>query len=354
MWDTIKNELQLLCARKSYCASGSELEEAVTIFLLAVALVYGAAREIITRKLDGKSSELYVLRDDIFDIVLCRIFGILLLGFVSATWIFYYETAQIDVLLYEVILALTALSVNNNKCGLLFVALSYSSWYGWFRLLMVTPLGNDYHILIQPQWLAALTAFTSPTLAANLKYPALIETKVARVAYGLVFFGVLVAMNASFLLCDALAIYYDLLPNYASKVSQGLYFRLYGMNMNMRTRMGYFLAMLVLQYITCKMPHLMLNEDALHEQLRDQDAALVEEQKQARLQRRNAIRKENQFSSVHNSAHAEAGSAGSTSEVPLEVPDIDFTDMPEDCVEITAEAAIELQERLIRDRTVKS
>ena len=350
MWDAVKYELQLLCAKKNYCVGSSELEEALTIFAFAAVLVYGTIREIITRKLDGKGSELFVLTDDIFDIVLCRVFGVLLLSLVAATWTFYNDSAQVDVMIYEIVLALTALSVNNNKRGLLFVALSYSSWYGWFRLLMVTPLGQNYYVFVQPQWIAALLAFTSPMLAANLKYPALIDTNTARVAYGLVIFGVLVASNACFLLCDALAIYYDLIPNYAAKVSQGVYYRLFGMRMDSLTRMGYFAAMLVLQFITSKMPHLMLNEDALLEQLREQEATQEELRRQYQTQNKNATKKNGPTGQVKPVSQADVVHNLTDNAQPLEEADIDLTDIPNDCVEITAEAAIELQERLLRER----
>jgi len=352
MWDAVKNELQLLCAERNYCVGSSELEEALTIFVFAAVLVYGTTREIITRKLDGKGSELFALTDDIFDLVLCRVFGVLMLSLVAVTWTFYNDSAQIDVMMYEIVLALAALSVNNNKHGLLFVTLSYSSWYGWFRLLMVTPLGQDYYALIQPQWIAALLSFTSPMLAANLKYPALIDTNTARVAYGLVFFGVLVASNACFLLCDAVAIHYDLIPNYAAKVSQGVYFRLFGMRMDSLTRMGYFAAMLVLQLITSKMPHLMLNEDALLEQLRDQEATQTELRKQYQAQRNSSTKKKGSTSSAKHTS--DSAPSATKDEQPLEEPAIDLTYIPDDCVEITAEAAIELQERLLRERTNKN
>jgi hypothetical protein len=156
-----------------------------------------------------------------------------------------------------------------------------------------------------------------------------------------------VAANACFLLCDSAAIYFDLIPNYAPRIIRGEYFRLYGVNIEPLTRLGYYSAMVVLQFITCKIPHLMLNEDALLQQLREQG-----EERTARIYKGNK---------KSSSSRESAPRSGSISTLPekvgvsqsgfaeeREVDDIDLSDVPEDCVEITAEAAIEMQERIIK------
>ena len=247
--------LQSLCDRTTYCLVYSEFENAFTSSLLAGFFAAAFGYLIFARKLDGSKNELAKLKDDMYDIVLLRAYGVVMLVLVAATWKWQHDSVQTDVIVFEVVLAVTALTVSvDNRVGLFFVALSYSSWYGWFRLLMITPLGSDFHLLVRPQWLAALFAYTAPMLISNLKYPSLVDTDMAKLCYGLTLFGAIVAAHAGVVLFDLMVASYGLLPGHAESVMSGAHFRMYGATTPL-TRLMYIAAMAALQFITCLVPN---------------------------------------------------------------------------------------------------
>jgi len=335
---TITDWLQSLCDQTTYCLVYSEFENALTSFLLAVVFAGAFGYLILVQKLDGKKNELAKLKDDIFDVVLLRIYGMVMLALVAATWKWQHESVQMDAMVFEVVLSLTALVVNNNTmAGLFFVALSYSSWYGWFRLLMITPLGSDFHLLVRPQWIAALLAFTAPMLISNLKYPSLLDTDMAKLCYGLTLFGAIMAAHAGLVLFDLIVVSYDLFPGHAQAVMSGAYFRMYGTTAPM-TRLMYIAAMAVLQYITCLAPHYLTNKADLQNQLLEQEADKKD------------IDQDTDFAPTgRNTPSSGSNTSGGTS-APADIGAIDLTDIPGDCVEISTEEAIEMQERSIRAR----
>lgn len=359
----VKGWLQSLCTKTHYCVADLELEECVVTLLFSLFLTGSALRLIIVYRLNGSNSDLYKLSDDFFDVVIFRIYGGLQLFLIYLTYKWQFDSMQIDVLVLEFLFAITAFAVNNNTyAGLLFTALSYSSWYGWFRLLMTSPIGGDFYSLVQPQWIGALLMFTTPTLISNLKYPALIEGSIARLAYSTLFFGVVVAMNASFLFIDASLAYYNIFPNYAVHVTDGVSHRLYGMRLEPLSRMGYYSAMVVLQFITSKIPHLMLNEDHLLDQLQQQEDERAEKQevlREIRTKLHSAKDKKADQSSSSTSAPGDAGdkdgtkeegaSIGKAADIPMNF--VDDSELPADCVEISAEEAIRLQESSLRKAT---
>lgn len=363
--DEAKQLLQSLCSHYHYCVVDLELEECAVTFLFSMFLAGSSLRLILTHQLYGTNSELYKLQDDFFDVVIFRIFGSLLLLLVYLSYKWQYDTLQVDVVVLELMVAFTAFAVNNNMyTGFLFTTLSYSSWYGWFRLLMTCPIEGNYYVLLQPQWIAALLLFTSPALISNLKYPALIDGTLARVAYGTTFFGLLVGMNASFLFIDAGLVYYDTIPNYAATVFAGAGYRLYGMRLDPLTRVGYYSAMIVLQFITCKIPHLMLNENHLLEQLQEQETEEAEQREilqEIRTKRKSDKAKKTEASKAlngeaagGNSKDTQATGNSDIQDTADTLPPMQFvgdSELPADCVEISAEHAIELQERSLHKAT---
>jgi hypothetical protein len=355
--------LAAVCSQKGYCVERSEVEVALVLAVVGVLLSSASARQIMQHRLFGMSNSFYKLKDDMFDTALMYIFGMIMLVLVGLTLRSEYDLIQIDVLLFNILLGVSAFTIRDNlTAGILFTTLSYSSWYGLFRLFFSAPVTEDLYILLQPRWLTSLIAFTAPALIANLKYPALIQSSLSLVTYGTVFFGVLIACNASFVLVDLAILHSQWCPGYASVLNSGASARLYGPEVSLLHRVGYYAAMVVLQFICVRIPHFMLNEDGLQEQLREQTEAAMDAAARcsrptggsARGTQAQGTKEEKEaaeiLGQVRKAAAASAGGDSRPSAAPQQDSSEERADLPADCVEITAEEAIKLQERALKKR----
>jgi hypothetical protein len=331
-----------VCVKFTYCPTQAELHEAACVSVIAVALFVTCSYEILSRRgLVANQHSLRPLRDDPFDSTLLIIYGTLLLVFAGISTTYEQDTLQVDVLVYVIVLGIVAIKLRDSiTSGILFTTLSYSSWYGIYRLFLTVPVAENINVLLSPQWVAALIAFTGPALIANLKYPALMQSSMALVVYGSVLLSALIACNALFVFIDLALLYYDVLPNYASRIVSGANGRLYGRQLSIIERVGYYAAMVVLQLICVRIPHFMLDEHSLREQL----AEANEQHQRNRPQPKPGAAKRERTNGVRS---ADIGAGKQDTEVASGVaPGMEGrVDMPEDCVEVTAEEAIRLQER---------
>jgi hypothetical protein len=368
--EAIDTILSSICSQSGHCVERSEVEVALVLSVVGILLSIASARQIQQRRLFGTSSDFYKLKDDMFDTALIYIFGAIVLVLVAFTIRSEYDFVQLDVLLFNIVLGVSAFAIRDNlAAGILFTTLSYSSWYGLFRLFFFAPVTEDLYILLQPRWLTSLIAFTAPALIANLKYPALIQSSLSLVTYGTVLFGLLIACNASFVLVDLAIVYSEWYPEYASVMSSRASQQMYGPGVSLLHRVGYYAAMVVLQFICVRIPHFMLNEDGLQEQLREQTEAALEDTAQRRRPgtssgsaRAPKVQGSHDAADVLKQVRKAAAAAGTASSAAAGGADSgaaagskqdseERADLPADCVEITPEEAIRLQERALQSRT---
>ena len=378
--DTIRREFDSVCSISGYCIEESEIEEVIVLFLFSVFLTLSSLRQIQLRDLFGRNSEYYNLKDDVFDITLLYIYGVILLvlSFAAIKW--NYDVLQIDIIFYHILLGITALYVRDSPSGgILFTCLSYSSWYGLFRLFLANPIEENFWVMIQPQWLSALIAFTAPILIANLKYPSFIQGNLASVTYGTVIFGLLIACNTIFVFIDVFIIYLNIFPDYGARLSKEVNFRLYGTSFTVIQRVYYFGTMIILQLLCIQLPHIFFNRDNLDEQLQIRyeiqknlrKSSNIQQKKQTTTDIEEILHNINLKHNIQtNKMKSKPGSdipipktskegevdsdttkldtskeGQSSPDIPIPGTSEEYQDLPEDCIEITAEDAIKLQER---------
>ena len=347
MMESLERLLHSICQNDGFCVSVGDIEESALVLIVGLTLSAFCMKEIYTRKLVGRDTPFYRLKDDTFDISLLIIYGILILSLICASVKWESDTLQVDVLVFNIVLATTALKLRDNtRGGILFTSLSYSSWYGLFRLFLSIPVGEDYSGLLRPQWLTSLFAFAAPALIANLKYPSLIQSSLTLVTYGSVIFGVLLAINASFVFFDLLVVHAQLFPGYGKRLAAGANFRLYGTQRSSVERIGYYLAMVLLQFVCVRIPHVMLDSDGLQGQLYAQmDAALQRHTESQRHKGKDFNKKAKNNPACNSTSTSSAQGEGKGEKENIDDASEALNNLPADCVEISPEDAILLQER---------
>jgi hypothetical protein len=348
------NDLRSFMANTyGYTILPQEAAESCGIFLVALFVSAVSGYYLMTHKVSDKSRSLRLLKDDSVDEGMVKLFGFVLLLLVAVTAIRQPEAMQYDVACFHVLLATTAICINNSlQNGLLFTMMSYSSWYGWYRLLLTTPIDGNYMVMIQPQWLSALFAFTSPTLAATLKYPMLIQYSGATLSYGALLGSLLVAVNAVSWIVDVVCMVNSCLPNYDQYVTSPTAFKLYGSRTGIVVRVYYFAGMAVLQYLVGQIPHALQTVDSLQQKLSEQEmvdeltakATATGAGSSSDGGKDGTGRRKQHESSVNNSTGS-AENSGAGGRGGGAKHEIALDQLPDDCTEISAEEAIRLDER---------
>mmetsp|Transcript_10201 Transcript_10201/g.16742 ORF Transcript_10201/g.16742 Transcript_10201/m.16742 type:complete len:339 (+) Transcript_10201:32-1048(+) len=162
-----------------------------------ILFVYGYY-SISRLKLD-RSDRSCKVPDDDFDIGIINIFGLVLIILCLITAYIQYGNLYIDELLLEMAIGITAFYVQDNvNAGIFFTSLAYCSWYGCYKIVMNGSIDTN-SILTNTRLLAAIVAFSSTTLVSSLKYPVLMRRSGSSVAHSLLGLSMLLFFNTSFL-----------------------------------------------------------------------------------------------------------------------------------------------------------
>lgn len=344
--------IDAVCRTHQYCPSKLELQEAAAVTAIASGMLLICCREMTTRAtLVSYQHDLLMLKDDMFDNVVLALYGLILLILAGLSMTYELASLQPDVIGYIIVLGTVALKARNSvTSGVTFTTLSYSSWYGIFRLFFTMPISHDYRIVFTYQWMAAIIAATGPALIGNLKYPALMQSSMALVVFGSVVLSLLIAGNASAVFIDLLLLKYNVFPSYAGRITSGENYRLYGRGLSLLERAGYYGMMVAIQLVSVRVPHFLCDEDALRGQLREQLAEAQLQQRELQRQRVQQLSRERRNGQVKpNDADPAIDDDGGIIDADHEGIS---TDLPADCVEVTAEEAIRLQERGFAAHTV--